>query len=169
MLNYLREVDNLVIRKVEPADNPALAIIVRNTLAEFGANRPGTVFFDDTTDHLYELFQAEKSVYYVAEIDGTIVGGAGIFPSAGLPPDTCELVKMYLQTSVRGRGLGKYLIEQCLAFAKNNGYEHVYLETMPELRKAMGIYEKFGFRYLNGPRGNTGHFGCEVWMMKDID
>ncbi len=30
---------------------------------------------------------------------------------------------------------------------------------MPELRKAMSVYEKFGFKYLDGPLGNTGHFG----------
>jgi len=162
-------VDNLVIRKIELADNPSLAMLVRNTLAEFGANRPGTAYYDDATDHLYEVFQAEKSVYYVALIDGVIVGGAGIFPSAGLEKNTSELVKMYLKPIARGIGLGKYLIDQCLEFAKNAGYKHVYLESMPELRKAVGIYEKFGFRHLEGPRGNTGHFGCDIWMMKDID
>ena len=160
--------NNLIIREIEPADNTSLAIIVRDALAEFGANKPGTVYYDETTDHLYELFQEEKSVYYVATIDGKIAGGAGIFPSAGLSTDTCELVKMYLQPATRGMGLGKHLIEKCLAFAENNGYKHVYIETMPELKKAMGIYEKFGFRYLNGPKGATGHFGCEIWMLKDI-
>jgi putative acetyltransferase len=169
VLYYLRRVENLLIRKIEPADNPTLAVIVRNTLAEFGANRPGTVYYDDTTDHLFELFQTEKSVYYVALIDRVIVGGAGIFPSAGLEKDTCELVKMYLKPVARGKGYGKYLIDQCLEFAKNTSYKHVYLESMPELKKAVGMYEKFGFRHLKGPRGNTGHFGCDVWMMKDID
>ena len=48
------------------------------------------------------------------------------------------------------------------------GYRQVYLETMPELSKAVSVYEKFGFRYLAGPMGNTGHFGCDVWMMKDL-
>ena len=161
--------DNLIIRPIEPRDNAALAILVRDTLAEFGVNKPGTVYFDPTTDHLYELFQVEKSIYYVAEINGKIVGGAGIFPSAGLANDTCELVKMYLYPRVRGLGLGRQLINQSLDFAKANGYKHVYLETMPELKKAMSVYEKFGFYYLNGPMGNTGHFGCDVWMLKDIE
>lgn len=161
--------DELIIRKIEPRDNPALADIVRDTLAEFGANKPGTVYYDPTTDRLFELFQAEKSIYYVALIDNVVVGGAGIFPSPGLDPDTCELVKMYLSPVARGKGLGKYLIDQCILFAQTAGYKKIYLETMPELRKAVGMYEKFGFRYLDGPRGNTGHFGCDVWMMKDID
>lgn len=156
------------IRKIKSSDNEALAKIVRNTLAEFGANKPGTVYYDDTTDHLYELFQEAGSIYYVAEKEGTIVGGAGIYPSQGLPQGTCELVKMYLQKDARGAGLGKHLIEQVLEFALGFGYLNVYIETMPELQKALKVYEKFGFEYLNGPLGNTGHYGCDVWMLKAL-
>ena len=54
-------------------------------LTEFNANKPGTVYFDATTDNLFELFQKEKSVYYVAEINGKVVGGCGIYPTEGLP------------------------------------------------------------------------------------
>ena len=55
------------IRNIEPTDNVAIAAVIRNALAEFGANKPGTVYFDPTTDHLFELFKAPGSVYYVAE------------------------------------------------------------------------------------------------------
>jgi putative acetyltransferase len=158
----------MTIRKIQPSDNPHLALIIRNALAEFGANKPGTVFYDGTTDHLSELFQQRGSIYYVAEHNGEVLGGAGIYPSEGLPEGTCELVKMYLKPATRGLGLGRKLIEQCLEFAKGSGYVQVYIETMPELRKALSVYEKFGFEYLNGPLGNTGHFGCDVWMLKTI-
>jgi putative acetyltransferase len=157
---------DFIIRTIEPADNPALAIIVRNTLAEFGANRPGTVYYDPTTDALFELFRKPRSTYFVALQNGQIMGGAGIYPSDGLPGDTCELVKMYLVPEARGKGLGKLLIEKSLGYAAEAGYKKVYLETMPELKQAVKVYEKFGFGYLDGPMGNTGHFGCGIWMMK---
>jgi putative acetyltransferase len=48
------------------------------------------------------------------------------------------------------------------------GYKNIYLETMPELKDALKTYAKFGFNYLNGPMGNTGHFGCELWMLKTL-
>lgn len=158
-----------LIRTIQPEDNPALAIVVRNTLAEFGANKPGTVYFDPTTDALYELFQTPGSTYYVALKDDQVVGGAGIYPSKGLPAGTCELVKMYLLPSARGKGLGKLLIEKSLAFARQSGYQNVYLETMPELKKAVTIYEKFNFQYLSAPLGETGHFGCGIWMVKSFE
>ena len=96
------------------------------------------------------------------------MGGAGIYPTDGLPAGTCELVKMYLLPEARGLGLGKTLIEKSLALAKENKYGYVYLESMPELKKALTVYEKFGFTYLKGPMGNSGHFGCELWMLKKI-
>lgn len=159
---------NISIRFIQPADNPALAKIVRDTLAEFGANHPGTVYYDPTTDALYELFQKEGAGYFVATIDDKIVGGGGIYPTDGLPNDTCELVKMYLLSEARGLGLGKTLIEKNLSFAKEKGYKHVYLETMPELKQALNVYAKFGFEYLKGPMGNSGHTGCSLWMLKKI-
>ncbi|MFL5747321.1 MAG: GNAT family N-acetyltransferase [Niastella sp.] len=158
----------VTIRTIQPADNPALAIIIRNALAEFGANKPGTVYYDATTDALYELFRERGSIYYVAELAGELIGGAGIYPSPGLPDGTCELVKMYLSPAARGKGIGKMLIDKALQFATEAGYRNVYIETMPELRKAMSVYEKFGFRYLDAPMGNTGHFGCEIWMLKEL-
>jgi putative acetyltransferase len=159
---------DVTLRKIESNDNKELASIVRTSLAEFGVNKPGTVYYDDTTDHLYELFQQPGSIYYVVESDGKLLGGAGIYPSEGLPEQTCELVKMYLRKEARGKGLGKLLINKTLEFAKGCGYSQVYIETMPELKKAISIYKKFGFEHLNGPLGNTGHFFCEVWMLKQL-
>lgn len=157
------------IRPIAQADNKAMATIIRTALTEFGANKPGTVFYDDTTDHLYELFQSTPlSAYFVAEKNGELIGGAGIFPTEGLPANTCELVKMYLHKSARGMGLGRYMIDQCILTAKEKGFTQIYLETMPELKKAVSVYEKFGFHYLDGPMGNSGHNGCDIWMLRNI-
>jgi putative acetyltransferase len=156
------------IRPIKPSDNPELAIIVRNTLTEFGAANPGTVFFDPTTDALFELFQTPKAAYFVAEAGGKVLGGGGIFPTEGLPANTCELVKMYLLPEARGIGLGRTLIEKCLETAKANDFEQVYLETLDELHLALKIYAKFGFEYLCAPMGNSKHFGCGLWMLKKL-
>ncbi|MEO8406571.1 MAG: GNAT family N-acetyltransferase [Chitinophagaceae bacterium] len=158
----------LTIRPIAPADNAPLATIIRNTLAEFGAAKPGTVYYDPTTDHLFELFQQPGSAYFIALLDNEMVGGGGIYPTEGLPAGTCELVKMYLLSKARGLNIGKAMIEKILAFAKEAGYNQVYLETMPELKLALNAYAKFGFEYLQGPMGNSGHTGCSLWMLKSI-
>lgn len=159
---------NIRIRPIIHSDNAILASIIRNTLAEFKANKPGTVFFDSATDNLFSVFQQPQSAYFVAEYNNAIVGGAGIFPSEGLPKDTCELVKMYLLPEARSKGIGKLLMDTCLDFASENNFTACYIETMPELHQAIALYQKYGFIFLDKPMGNTGHTGCDIWMIKKM-
>jgi putative acetyltransferase len=156
------------IRTIKPDDNLVLAQIIRSSLAEFGANKPGTVYFDPTTDTLYELFQAQGSAYFVAEANGVLLGGAGFFPTADLPEGVAELVKMYLSPDARGKGYGRLLVNKVEETAKKMGYTALYLESMPELINALSMYEKMGYHYLEGPMGNSGHTGCGLWMYKKI-
>src|ERR1700759_110644 len=160
--------NTLQIRPIQPADNPVIAAIIRNTLTEFGVNRPGTAYYDAATDDMYGSFQLPGSRYHVGLIDGQIAGGGGIFPSAGLPKGVCEMVKMYLAPIARGHGLGKQLIEASLDFARHTGYRQVYIETMPELEKAVSIYARFGFHHLDSAMGDTGHYGCTLWLLKNL-
>jgi putative acetyltransferase len=157
---------NISIRPIRSEDNAAIAAIIRKILTEFGANKPGTVYYDPTTDNLFQLFSDRRSAYFIAEVDDVVLGGAGVFPTTALPEDCCELVKLYLLPEARGQGLGLQLMEQCFNKARDLGFTQMYLETMPELRTAIGLYEKAGFTYLPGPLGQSGHFGCDLWMIK---
>ena len=168
---------DFIIRTIQRGDDKALATIIRDTLTEFKANKPGTVYFDETTDHLSEVFKTAGSIYFVAEQDarlndgvgqGAILGGSGIYPTANLPEGTCELVKLYLSSKARGKGLGKTLLQQCITAAREMGYTKMYLETMPELTIAIPMYEKLGFTYLPAAQGSSGHTGCDVWMIKEL-
>ena len=158
----------ILIRKIVADDNAALAIIIRSALKEFNANKPGTVYFDNTTDSLSEIFKVKKSAYFVLEINGEIGGGGGYFPTKGLPENTCELVKMYLSKKFRKKGFGQMLLEKCMAEAMKTGFEKMYIETMPELTNAILMYEKNGFQFIYAPLGNSGHTGCDVWMIKSL-
>ncbi len=55
-----------------------------------------------------------------------------------------------------------------MQWAKENGYEQVYLESMPELSKAVSIYESVGFKKIHHALGNSGHDGCDIWMIKNL-
>ncbi len=159
---------NITFRKIEPSDNREIADLIRGVFREFGVDRPGTVFTDPTTDHLYELFRLPRSVYWIAEVDGVMAGGCGVYPTTGLPEGCAELVKFYLSARNRGKGIGKSLMEHCFISAREMGFRQLYLETFPELAKAVGMYEKAGFRYLPQPLGDSGHFACNIWMLKEL-
>lgn len=165
----MSNLEGITIRNIEPSDNQTIATIIRTALKEFGADKPGTVYYDESTDYLFELFEQEKmSFYYVVVVKNQILGGAGIFPTEGLPQGVCELVKMYLSKNARGLGLGKMMVEKCIENAIKLGYTKMYLETLPELKNAVHLYEKMGFERLKNPLGNSGHSGCDIWMLKDI-
>lgn len=157
-----------IIRQLQKEDNPLIAAIIREVLTEFKANKPGTVYYDPTTDDLHSLFSQPSSAYWILEVDGKVVGGSGVFPTEGLPEVCCELVKLYILNEQRGKGYGKMLIEKCFETARDLGFREMYLETMPELKMAMGLYEQCGFKYLKGPMGSSGHFGCDLWMLKEL-
>ena len=76
--------------------------------------------------------------------------------------------KLYLHKDARGTGLGKQLLNKAMDWAKEFGYQQVYLESMPELSKAVTIYENVGFERINQPLGNSGHCGCDIWMVKSL-
>lgn len=159
----------ITIRPIAPGDAAALASAIRDTLAEFGAAKPGTAYYDAATDHLPTLFQnTPRSAYFVAERAGEVLGGGGIFPTQNLPADTVELVKLYLRPAARGLGVGKALIDHCLQAARAAGYTRVYLETTDELTQAIPLYERLGFTYLQAPLGESGHFGCQIWMIRAV-
>ena len=92
------------IRLIRQEDNAAIADIIRAALTEFDAAKPGTVYYDPTTDDLFQLFSTPFSEYWILEVDGEVAGGAGIFPTEGLPNGCCELVKLYLTPGMRGQG-----------------------------------------------------------------
>lgn len=156
------------IRRIKDIDNRALARILRKSLDEFEVPKEGTVYTDPTTDNLFQLFRQPNSIYYVAEEQDEILGGCGVYPTPALPKGYAELVKFYLSPQSRGRGLGRQLLESCFEAAINLGYSHLYLESFPQFEKAIEMYQKAGFTFMDHPLGNSGHYACNIWMVKDL-
>lgn len=153
---------------IQTSDDAILSPLIKRIFEEFGIDIPGTVYTDPTTDHLSELFKTKGSIYWVAKENGKILGGCGVFPTEGLPDGYAELVKLYLSKDARGKGIGHALMEKCFDSAKQLGYTHLYLESFPQLAKAVSMYEKSGFVKLSHALGNTGHYACNIWMEKKL-
>ena len=159
----------VTLRNIKKEDNEELARIIRASLVEFDVPKIGTVYYDPDTDHLFEMFEeAPASCYFVAEEDDGLIVGCGVYPTPELPTGYAELVKLYLTNAARGRGIGKTMMDKCYEAAKTMGYTHLYLESFPQLAKAVSIYEKAGFKPLTGALGNSGHFACTIWMVKQL-
>ncbi|MEK3747482.1 GNAT family N-acetyltransferase [Paenibacillus sp. FSL E2-8871] len=155
------------IRRIHKNDNRAIEQIIRSCLIEFGGNRAGLAWEDDSLHHLYEYYnQSDNQAYWVVEEDGNILGGCGIAPF-GNEGDICELQKMYLSQSVRGRGISSELLNTALDFAKLY-YNKCYLETLQNMHAANRFYIKNGFELLDAPLAGSEHFACDAWYIKEL-
>lgn len=150
------------IRAVTAQDDAVLYDIIRNALEEYGADVPGTAWSDPHLLSMSQWYSGPGIGYWVVELDGVVVGGCGIAPLEGGDAHMCELQKMYLSPMARGRGLGKALATAALKHAKRLGYAYCYLETLPNMDAAIGLYQTVGFSRLQQPLGNTGHHHCDV-------
>lgn len=156
------------LRKVAATDNAELAKIIRDCFDEFDAPKEGTVYSDSETDHLYEYYKTQGSIGLVAEIDGEIMGTCGIYPTAGLPKGTAELVKFYIKKSGRGYGAGKLLMNKCIEAARSMNYQSLYIESLPLFTTALKLYEKMGFQLIENRLGNSCHGGCDLFLLKEL-
>ena len=159
---------NYTIRKIEPKDNLKIASVIRNIFEELDAPKVGTAYADPHLNTLFEVYQAENEIYFIVEEDGIILGGCGIGNLMDAEFKICELQKMYLAKEARGKGIAHELMQKCLEFAKQAGYNKCYIETLPFMKDAQKLYVKSGFTYIDGPMGATGHNACDVFMIKDL-
>ncbi|KFN52164.1 MAG: GNAT family N-acetyltransferase [Arenimonas sp.] len=156
------------IRPITPADDLAVARIIRGVMPEFGADGPGFAIHDPEVDAMSAAYDRPGAAYFVVELDGRVQGGGGVAPLEGGPEGVCELRKMYFLPALRGLGAGAALMQRCLAEARALGFRQVYLETLRGMDAAQKLYERTGFRRLDGPLGATGHFGCNRFYLLDL-
>jgi putative acetyltransferase len=157
------------IRPIKPMDNDAIKSIIKNALIEFDSDKPGTAFFDKSLENLYEAYQNNRAIYFVALLNGKLIGGCGIDTLENADTNICELQKMYLSPEARGKKIGKKLLVKCLNYAKEANYKQCYLESFPYMISAINLYLENGFKKLDKPLGNTGHTACDVHMLLDLN
>jgi len=156
------------IREIKPEDNQQVKELVRSVLVEMGVPKVGTAYEDKALDDMTQTYDSERMTYFVVEENSKVIGGAGIAPLTGEEDKICELQKMYFLPEARGRGIGMKMINQCLDFGSEQGFEKCYIETLPYMENARKLYHKNGFEVIEKPLGDTGHYNCTVYMVKDL-
>lgn len=155
------------IREIQPKDNQEVATVIRKVLVEMGVPKIGTAYEDKSLDDMNAYYEQPHMAYFVVEEEGKLIGGSGIGPLAG-EEGVCELQKMYFLPEARGRGIGAEMMAKCLDFARAAGYKQCYLETLPYMEHARKLYARTGFKALDRAMGDTGHYNCTMWMIRDL-
>lgn len=159
----------MTIRRIRKEDDERVAAIIRGIFDELDMPKEHTVYDDASTDRQYEVFRDEpRSVLWVAEEDGVVMGSCGACPTEGLPEGWCEIVKFYVDKRARGKGIGSKLFMKALESARSLGYKTAYLETFPKFGNAIGMYRRLGFRDIDHQMGNSGHLAMSIFMTKSL-
>lgn len=164
----IRNASDVVIRPIRASDNAAVASIIRTVMTEFGAVGCNFSISDPEVDAMYQAYPTPASAFFVVEAEGVVLGCGGMGPLTAGPDDVCELRKMYFQPELRGAGTGTKLLHVILDAARQTGYRRCYLETLGNMSGARRLYLKQGFEPIDAPLGNTGHSGCNSWMIRNL-
>ncbi len=102
-------------------------------------------------------YDAKRERCWIAERKGEIVGSVFLVKKNDV---TAKLRLLYVEPTARGLGIGKRLVDECVRFAEQVGYQKITLWTQSCLTAARGIYEKAGFQIV--ARNNNKSFGKEL-------
>jgi GNAT superfamily N-acetyltransferase len=133
---------DFVFRDVQRGDEPAIRRLVTSVLAEFGFDTDPEGLDSDLVDIIASYVDRGGVFRVLTTTAGEVVGCGGLYP---LPNNEAELRKMYFFPVARGRGLGRALVADLVAFGRRAGYRRIVLETAAKLTTAGHIYRSFGF------------------------
>ncbi len=161
----------MLIRPATNADAETVRSLIFGVLAEYGLLAEHEGVDADLSDIEGNYIIRGGMFDLVFDENDVLVGTVGLFacdrPSAtsgSAPPRrTAELRKMYLAKHVRGRGIGRTLLERALTRARELGFGRIELETSSKLMEAIGLYRGYGFQ-----RFQPDHIACrcdQAWFL----
>ncbi len=130
------------LRPANNSDCEHIANLVYSVLREYDLKLDPACTDADIKDIESSYFGQGGTFFVLETEDGTIIGAYGLCP---IDEQTCELRKMYLHKAHRGKGLGKFLLEDALSKAGELGFGKVTLETASVLTEAISLYKSYGF------------------------
>jgi putative acetyltransferase len=137
------------IREATRADGVAIRSIVTETLGEFGFPVESSGADADLRD-VPESYHSRGGAFRVIEDDGgQVVGCGGLYP---LGSGVVELRKMYFRPEIRGKGMGRRLLDDLIGEAKRRSFARIELETASNLTTAIALYQRAGFVETNGDK-----------------
>ncbi|HEV8673119.1 MAG TPA: GNAT family N-acetyltransferase [Methylomirabilota bacterium] len=133
---------DLVVEPATAADAPGVVGLIGRVFAEYG-------FIFDPKQEVPDLlafaqhYGPPRGAFWVIRDGDTVVGSVGVERLAG---GAAELHRLYLDADLRGRGLGRTLVDAVLAWCRAEGIAHLVLWSDTRFDRAHALYARMGFR-----------------------
>ncbi|BAZ45366.1 GCN5-related N-acetyltransferase [Chondrocystis sp. NIES-4102] len=134
---------NFQIRDWVKSDRDQAAAVIKTVLEEYGLPWQPELADRDVIE-VEAAYLNVGGEFWVVELEGKIVGTAAYQPIER-GQKAVEIRKMYLLPTVRGQGLGKYLLRQLEQAIAGKQYQEIWIETASVLQEAVQLYERNGY------------------------
>lgn len=134
---------DFTIRDWQVRDRISASEVIRSVLSDYGLPWESTGADRDVIE-IEECYLATGGEFWVIEQHNTIVGTGAYYPTSR-GKNAVEIRKMYLLPIARGKGLGRYLLQELENAIALRGFEQIWLETASVLAQAVKLYETSGY------------------------
>lgn len=119
--------------------------------------------YDEELEHLENKYGLPYGRLYLAYHDGMLAGCIGLRKIDEL---NCEMKRLYVRSQFRGKHIGEHLVRHIIREAKEIGYAHMLLDTLPFLSSAIHMYRKYGFYEISSY--NDSPLNSSIYMKLDL-
>ncbi len=133
--------------QIVSADGAHALETVRTLLQEYWDSFGFTPCFQNFGDELAQLpgaYAPPAGRLALAMVEGKPAGCIALRP---VDKWRAEVKRLYVRPEFRGHGLGRALMEWLMTEARAAGYSEIVGDTMPEMREALALYDRMGFKH----------------------
>ena len=135
--------------KITEPDSPSEMEVIRELWIEYWnwlEFAPCFQDFDQELDALPGKYAPPDGCILLAQYNDTVAGCVSL---RKLSDDICEMKRLYVRPSFRGKKIGQSLANAIVKAARQKGYQRMRLDTLPRMESAISIYKSLGFREIN--------------------
>jgi len=126
------------------ADVPAVMLLIGRVFAEYGLLLMPAFEVPDLL-RFNAHYTPPRGAFWVVREDARVVGSVGV---ERLDDRTAELHRLYLDSTLRGRGIGRALVETVLDWAREQGVRRLVLWSDTRFEQSHRLYRRLGFEQL---------------------